>query len=156
MCFEKNYLIFASIALLTTEIKPQIQHCKPGYKGSFCDKKCTNADLSKQMYTTGCTVACKKGFSLLKGKCTSKSDCHFWISLFCISPFFLLALILNLTCADVLGAPCKIKNSNKKPGKACKCLPFHGGKIVWKGAVATGQCTRLWNDMPHADTLGLQ
>ena len=92
VCFEKNYLIFASIALLTTEIKPQIQNCKPGYKGSFCDQKCTNADLSKQRYTTGCTVACKKGFSLLKGKCTSKSDCHFWISLFCISSFFLLNL----------------------------------------------------------------
>ena len=117
----------------TTGIKPHIKNCEAGYKGAFCDVKCTNADLSKEMYTDGCTTVCKKGFGMLKGKCISKSDS-------CNDTRPRAPLISAVLFADVAGAPCNIPNSNKKPGKACKCKPFYGGEIAWKGAVASGKC----------------
>ena len=51
----------------------------------------------------------------------------------------------------IAGAPCTIKNSNMKPGKACKCNPFYGGTITWKGAVASGKCTGTLGDALHAE-----
>ena len=36
---------------------------------------------------------------------------------------------------------CKIANSNKLGGPACKCNPGFAGKIAWKGNKATGTCT---------------
>ena len=154
VCFRKKYLIFASI---------YPQRSSRRSKTANQDTKALSATKSVRMQTFRSICTLQAALSHVKrvSLCWRANVPVSLISIFGFLYFVSrlsssLTWILNGTCADVAEAPCNIKNSNKKPGKACQCLPFHGGKIVWKGAVATGQCQRLWNGMPHADTLGLQ
>ena len=57
-----------------------------------------------------------------------------------------LLLIYFVTLA-LTGAKCDISNSNKLPGKACKCNQFYGGKIEWneKGDTASGYCEGIFS-----------